>query len=284
MSSSDFEDRARRAGADVRRHADDSVADVPAFALVRRRKQRRRAAITGSVAVLLLTVGIASSAGRDERESIQVVTDPPAETTAPPVERDESEVTSAPSSIVAPSTTAGPAATSTTDTTAEPTTTTIAPAPATTPTTTTAPPETNLSRNGPQRPWMWMQPRDDPNNDHDQRLWLEGFDDDGWVIEMTIDWRDGSPIETYRRSLDGCGPWENEDQDDPYPYSGGNGRFRQAVAHVYPEGQVSFEYVMSVTSVSCAGDESQVETTTSFGGVYPPPSAQAPPSSAEDAP
>ena len=276
MSGVDFEDQARQAGGDLRRCAEDWVANVPPFGVIRRRRHRRRATLAGSIAVLLVAFGFATSAGRDDPESIQVVTDPPAETTAPPAERNESVETTAPPSTIAPSTTVATSAPATAPTTPEAPTTTPAQPQAPTPTTAPAPHETNLSRNGPQRPWVWMQPRDDPNNDHDQRLWLEGFDDDGWVIEMTIDWRDGSPIETYRRPLDGCGPWENEDQDDPYPYSGGNGRFRQAVAHVYPEGQVSFEYVMSVTSVSCAGDESQVETTTSFGGVYPPPSAEAP--------
>lgn len=268
-----FEDQARRAGADLRHGAEDWIPDVPAFGVIQRRRQRRRMAVAGSVAGLLVAAGIVASGSRDDGESVQLVTDPPAVTTAPFIEH-RSTSTTAPATTVAPSTTTvGPEATdglapSPPEVTSPPTRT-VEPVSPTTTVATAPPPEANLSRNGPEAPVGQLWPRDDPDNGPDQLLWLEGYDVDGWVVEMVIDWRDGSPPETYRRSLDFCGPYENADQDDPYPSSDGDGKFRQQVSHVYPQDQVSFEYVVTVTSVSCTGDEAQVVTTTMYGGVSP---------------
>jgi hypothetical protein len=159
------------------------------------------------------------------------------------------------------------------DTEEQSTTTTRPPAPATTDVTATAAaPESNLTRNGPREPFGTIWPRDDPDPyDRDQRWWLEGVDMDGWVIEISIDWRDGSPVETYSRSIDDCGPYESAGEDDPYPGSHGEGKLRQAVTHVYPDHQMSFDYTVTTTSVSCDGDEPQVRTQRLGGGVFGSP-------------
>jgi hypothetical protein len=169
--------------------------------------------------------------------------------------------------------------TTSTSTTSSTTTTTV-PVPDPTPTTTAPParppapepepePGRNLGRNGPFEPQGELWPRDghEPSDPH-QRLWLQGRDLDGWVVRVEVDWMDGSPVEVHEWPLDACGPAEGDLSDDPFP-SGSPGVQRVAVEHYYPADQTSFVTRLTVTSVSCDGDEPQTATTELHGGITP---------------
>jgi hypothetical protein len=127
--------------------------------------------------------------------------------------------------------------------------------------TSTARPEPNLTRNGPELPTGELWPRDGSYpTDRNVRAWLQGRDVDGWVVEIAIDWLDGSPPERYAFDLEGCGPHRDDRSEDPFPASN-PGESIVAVEHSYEERTPRrYGAAVTVTSVSCAGDEPQAAT------------------------
>lgn len=78
---------------------------------------------------------------------------------------------------------------------------------------------------------------------------IGGYDDDGFVSRVEVDWGDGSAPETFTRPLSEC------EQDRGWP----TGWFSDMLDHVYPEPGL-YEVAIEVTSVGCDGEDAQTDT------------------------
>lgn len=76
---------------------------------------------------------------------------------------------------------------------------------------------------------------------------LSGWDDDGWVTKITVDWGDGSTPTGYDFGTDGC-----TDTPTAWPQS----QRYQSVEHAYTK-QGTYSVTYSVTSTGCDGTDAQ---------------------------
>lgn len=80
---------------------------------------------------------------------------------------------------------------------------------------------------------------------------LGGFDRDGYVRTLEIDWGDGTPPDTFRRGLAGC-----PNPTMTWPTTG----YAETASHDYSE-PGEYRLTLTVSSTDCVGGATQVDTT-----------------------